>query len=1049
MTMKFARRTGLIVVVVGACGAQPTVVPTRNLERPSDMAFVCVGAAGDGLVSGRPMSVCHPASAKDPVVDNFADRPVGTFSLVTNTARGELAVIDMDAGRLLDLDPQLPGFNMVPVGLLPESLAVSQDGCRVVSTNRGSCDLTLVDPGRLLAPQIRGHSPSSGAGSATLTVVPRTRSGRLQVAPQEVVFLKQDMPADVAATGLCRSDAASEGADGQTLRPWRALVTFPACDLVALVELPSGQITSSVYIRETGAVDAGDDPVCPVECGVAPVTPPAADAGATLPGVAAKRVLHAGALALVPDGTRVYVGAADAPFVTVLDVSADKGIAARRDGGKIPLHEGAIGTTRLRLSVDPFGSDRELGKFLGGHGAFLYAFAKDASIRVLALPANPDEGPESECDLNIEPGGPSHDDDATKACVPWTGDADARRHRAFTTGPGLRLESDVDRPAPVPRDISFASLVPLPTETASGDFLVSGVFGYLLASNGQVYLLNLHAPLRNGEDKLPYPHSLRNGNISVNETQGRGHPRVDPDPSENFTFDTVAFPTHATFPSKTFGPRIENTAPVAASTSASTGKFIAFPNAAVVTPQRWTIAWEDILSGSDRQASRLETTIAGVQGAGSLLDAGADFCKTGVMTGDIVNFVGCLRDLDCGPLGSATCVLDVPAAPGLCVPRASAKDETYLRACGRYLNSRRRYEIVSAGKTTLTLGLKLDEVPKPSIKPCVTDDECQPDVEHKAVSLRHSQGFRCLQVKADEPKRCVQPCAEAVDPARPGVVGPSDRACRAGHVCEDVGALPGVGPLCVEGPPIPTACFVESPRYHIQAGRTFVVKGGSIPRIQSVREVGGLCVPDTSRPLTMVDRIPVGPFPASWGRTPHCSGLGDWDGNACTGGLPCAAADAIGRAPAADTGWGNPCAFIGPNADEGTAGSSTPQAKALFQNSQLRFVMTNLDQYWGDSALISFEVQGGFVPDIVVPSSDALVTLGARIVTGPMETPESPGGAQTATSAYVSFPYIYVLDQGRSSSGSRGQVLRLNPRTGTTGSGRFDSLYTQSTYPIQ
>ncbi len=125
--------------------------------------------------------------------------------------------------------------------------------------------------------------------------------------------------------------------------------------------------------------------------------------------------------------------------------------------------------------------------------------------------------------------------------------------------------------------------------------------------------------------------------------------------------------------------------------------------------------------------------------------------------------------------------------------------------------------------------------------------------------------------------------------------------------------------------------------------------------------------------------------------------------------------------------------------------------KVLFQNPQLRIVLTNVEEYAGDALEIRFESMGGFIPEAV--SQSDVVTLAARILAGPTKIPESPhfpvGGG-----GYTAFPYLYVVDQGRASAGSRGQIMRINPRAVDSsarlqGSGRFDSSFTGSTFPIQ
>src|SRR4029453_17577961 len=129
------RRTSVCALAVAlaatasACGQDPTITPLRNLERPADLDFVCMGlvagpGAGTPVATGLPMSSCH-----DPNNGDEGDAAGGavraTFGLLTNTARAEGGAISFVSDRLVDLDRRVPGYNMVPVGAQPEVLSVS------------------------------------------------------------------------------------------------------------------------------------------------------------------------------------------------------------------------------------------------------------------------------------------------------------------------------------------------------------------------------------------------------------------------------------------------------------------------------------------------------------------------------------------------------------------------------------------------------------------------------------------------------------------------------------------------------------------------------------------------------------------------------------------------------------------------------------------------------------------------------------------------------------------------------------------------------------
>src|SRR5262245_21070547 len=93
-----------LALLFSACGQQPVVVPEHSFDRPTDMTFVCVGLSGSGSstrVSGKPMAFCHPPDGTDPLPDVKTKpsattpfpRQRGTFGVLTNSARGEVAVV--------------------------------------------------------------------------------------------------------------------------------------------------------------------------------------------------------------------------------------------------------------------------------------------------------------------------------------------------------------------------------------------------------------------------------------------------------------------------------------------------------------------------------------------------------------------------------------------------------------------------------------------------------------------------------------------------------------------------------------------------------------------------------------------------------------------------------------------------------------------------------------------------------------------------------------------------------------------------------------------
>ena len=510
-----------VVLALGACGEELTVTPVRNLERPSDMDFVCMaglgntGPQGELVASARPMADCYLAMAT-PTIDAGVGTQLAanriTFGLFTNTARSEVGAIDLlsaDQGgdRLVDLDQRQPGFNMVPVGTLPERLAASDDGCTSVTANRGSCDLSVIDNTRLLAPVV-GAVPSSGAGEIVRRLRIRTGNGQpFWAMPAEIAIVPKELGAPVAPVppamtdgGTGPTDASADGgsepndaaadapADGATpdaapddVSPadagttpeaatgpppfasmcsaeppgavglHQAVVTFPGCDLVALIDLNTGSILSSVRMHADGTLeDTGPDPVCSAECtggGPPADAAPAADGGA---GAGSSRI-GVSALAIHPEAGLVYVGANRSPVIATLEIiTTPEGSATKlqpRPGFLPPLVENAGGVTRLRLSRDPY-RVLEGRHFVGPNGSYLYAFAQDGSVRVVSLERR------RECDVNVDVELSPQVMDRNHDCYPIGVDGYPRN--VLARGPGLRPPASEPTVGPaLPVDIAF------------------------------------------------------------------------------------------------------------------------------------------------------------------------------------------------------------------------------------------------------------------------------------------------------------------------------------------------------------------------------------------------------------------------------------------------------------------------------------------------------------------------------------------------------------------------------------------------------------------
>lgn len=119
---------GSLLVGAGAlasCADPPTENPLRTFERAQKLDIVClkVNDANGSAVQGSPLPLdaCTPV----PVGVDGTSAPNHLFALVTQTARGEVGVVDLTSHKVVDIDRGTPGTNFIPVGVLPTGIASS------------------------------------------------------------------------------------------------------------------------------------------------------------------------------------------------------------------------------------------------------------------------------------------------------------------------------------------------------------------------------------------------------------------------------------------------------------------------------------------------------------------------------------------------------------------------------------------------------------------------------------------------------------------------------------------------------------------------------------------------------------------------------------------------------------------------------------------------------------------------------------------------------------------------------------------------------------
>jgi len=125
-------------LAISSCATAPVPVPVRTFELPKKVDVVCIavnnpvdgGPLAGSEIHGLVQSECAPVATDFAALNSTtaSTLPNHLYAVVTQTARGELAVVDLTAGSVVDEDRSTPGTNFIPVGSIPTDVAVAPDG---------------------------------------------------------------------------------------------------------------------------------------------------------------------------------------------------------------------------------------------------------------------------------------------------------------------------------------------------------------------------------------------------------------------------------------------------------------------------------------------------------------------------------------------------------------------------------------------------------------------------------------------------------------------------------------------------------------------------------------------------------------------------------------------------------------------------------------------------------------------------------------------------------------------------------------------------------
>jgi hypothetical protein len=292
-----------------SCAATAANNPLRSFENARDVDVVCMQVLSGEDGGGVPV-VPLPQAACTPVPSGITGSllPNHLFALVTQQKRGEVAVVDLTGGYVVDEDLGTPGTNFLPVGQIPTGIASAPDG-KVSYVAAAEVNKPAIYA--LPSTMIVGNSQQLEAGrSPTPPLLTTWPVCALPQAPGPITIIPSPPPepgadggAGTKADGGSREDAGGDGGGGTESAGYVLAVVLTAgqdgqpARIVTIDPLP--------LMRGGGVIPAGKGPV----------DPPGALKPCTILGesLLSGSVPEAGVGPTWPDGVKWIEGGVDAP----------------------------------------------------------------------------------------------------------------------------------------------------------------------------------------------------------------------------------------------------------------------------------------------------------------------------------------------------------------------------------------------------------------------------------------------------------------------------------------------------------------------------------------------------------------------------------------------------------------------------------------------------------------------------------------------------------------------------------------------------------------
>ncbi|KYF85508.1 hypothetical protein BE17_32780 [Sorangium cellulosum] len=347
MKLRAALLAPTSVLVLAGCAEESTPVAVEALAQSGRSAFVCLAVdrpdpEKPGVTRSLPITDCSYRTADSPsdfqvdAADGGAAKLPHLYALVTQTSRGEVAVIDMttEHSPILDHDTGTPGASFLPVGAQPVDIVATPGGTAsfVAVAEPGRAGIFALPSAKVLP---RGGCPvpslsswpscslGSAPGEILLVSDPPGPDGKLRSSCSGDYDVEPTSPDEAAAGGdACggaNGDLSQEGLGRQKL-----IVSMPELGGFAVIDAQT--LLEDERYAEGGFAPCEVERWVPLQVSLPPAAPPesaphgpecAAPAASVTSAQAVEKPRPAG---LALSGDRLFVADLDAPVIHVVDL---------------------------------------------------------------------------------------------------------------------------------------------------------------------------------------------------------------------------------------------------------------------------------------------------------------------------------------------------------------------------------------------------------------------------------------------------------------------------------------------------------------------------------------------------------------------------------------------------------------------------------------------------------------------------------------------------------------------------------------------------------